>query len=93
MSAHVEAADIERRVVEALSYVEQIEVAEIEAQLAEAGGDLEIDSKTAEVILAKLELDLGVRLVRISELEPEELATVRRLVDLVVRSHGMVGSQ
>lgn len=86
------AANIQRRIVEALSYVEQVEIADIEGDLAEGGGDLEIDSKTAEVILAKLELDLGVRLVKISELEPEELASVQSLVDLVAKSLGVVGS-
>lgn len=57
---------------------------ELEADAATAGGNLEIDSKEAEVIIARVEtvLDAG-KLARASDLEPEQLAGLDTLSRLL----------
>lgn len=54
-------------------------------ELADAR-DVVVDSPEAEVLIAQLEEEFGVRLAGQSDLEPEQIATIRRLARLVDRA-------
>jgi acyl carrier protein len=72
-------------VVQALADVEGLDVAEVEAIIAAAGGDgaLELDSKQAEVIIAFVEELFGCELPSPADLRKDQFSTVAALVDLV----------
>ena len=73
-------------VVQALADVEGLEVAEVEAAIAAAGGDsaLQLDSKQAEVIIAFVEELFGCELPSPADLPKDQFSTLAALVDLVV---------
>ena len=58
-------------------------MAELRDELAAAGGDLEIDSREAEAVIAILENRYGRTLAAAEELEPERLASVGSLGELI----------
>jgi acyl carrier protein len=73
-------------VVQALADVEGLEVVEVEAAIAAAGGDsaLQLDSKQAEVIIAFVEELFGCELPSPADLPKDQFSTLAALVDLVV---------
>jgi hypothetical protein len=51
------------------------------------GGDLAIDSKEAECVIAFVEDELGLgELVSSADLEPEQMTSLRTLTQILVRS-------
>jgi hypothetical protein len=71
-------------VVTALADVRVCDVAEIETLAAGDGGDVRMDSKEAEVIIARVEASLGVSdLVKASDLRPDQLTSVETLTTLL----------
>ncbi len=73
-------------VVQALADVEGLEVVEVEAAIAAAGGDsaLHLDSKQAEVIIAFIEELFGCELPSPADLPKDQFSTLDALVDLVI---------
>jgi acyl carrier protein len=60
--------------------------AEVEADLAAGGGDLELTSPEAIAVIAALESRYGHQLARVEDLEPEQLTSLESLANLVHRS-------
>ena len=75
-------------VVQALADVEGLEVVEVEAAIAAAGGDgaLQLDSKQAEVIIAFVEELFGCELPSPADLRNDQFSTLDALVNLVAPS-------
>jgi acyl carrier protein len=73
-------------VVQALADVLGLEVGEVEAGIAAAGGDedLQVDSKQAEVIIAFVEELFGCELRSPADLRKDQFSSVAALVELVV---------
>jgi hypothetical protein len=78
-------AEIEAAIVQALAEVRATPVAELQEEITHAGGDLEIDSREAEAVIAILEGKFGRTLANVEDLEPECLPSVRSLGDLIHR--------
>lgn len=84
------AAETEQRVrdalIKALANVEGVDDADIEDAISELGGDqmYELQSKTAEAVLAEIGEALGFTPVGPADLQPEQYATLDALVDLAV---------
>jgi hypothetical protein len=78
-------AVIEAAVLTALAEVRAAPVAELRDEMAQAGGDLEIDSREAEAVIAILETRFGRTLANVEDLEPECLPSVGSLGDLIHR--------
>jgi acyl carrier protein len=72
-------------VVEALAALWGCDASDIEAQ-ASTDGDVAIDSKEAEVVIARIEKILSLNEVRAADLRPEELTSLRSLTDLLHRN-------
>lgn len=71
-------------VVAALADVRASDVAEIETLATGGGGDVRMDSKEAEVIIARVEASFGVSdLVKASDLRPDQLTSVETLTTLL----------
>lgn len=75
--------ELETAILEALAEVRAAPMAELRDELAAAGGDLEIDSREAEAVIAILENRYGRTLAAAEELEPERLASVGSLGELI----------
>ena len=72
-------------ILEALAQVRAAAVVELREEMVGTGGDLEIDSREAEAVLAMLETEYGRTLANIDDLEPECLPSVSSLADLIHR--------
>jgi acyl carrier protein len=85
MTTVVEIDAARAAVVRALADVEGLEVVEVEAAIAAAGGDsaLQLDSKQAEVIIAFVEELFGCELPSPADLGKDQFSTLAALVDLV----------
>jgi acyl carrier protein len=68
-----------------LAEVRCVPLAELEAELDAAGGDLEMDSPEAVAVIAKLETWYGRRLANVEDLEPEEIASVESVAEVIHR--------
>lgn len=77
--------EIRAWIIEALAEVRAIEPEVIRQEIVDADGDLEIDSKEGEVIVALLEARLGRELPGPADLEPEEYTSIEALVRLIER--------
>lgn len=77
----------------ALANVEGVDDVEIEGAIGQLGGDqmYELDSKTAEAVLAEVGEALGFTPVGPADLLPEQYATLDALVDLVEAALGVAG--
>jgi len=71
-------ADARQAAVEALAITHGLDVAATEAAIAAAGGDdlLELDSKTAEFLIAAIEVRLGQTLPTPADLGRTNIATL-----------------
>ena len=78
-------AEIADAIVVTLAEVRAEPVSELRAELEHAGGDLEIDSREAEAVIAILETRYGRTLAKVEDLEPECLPSVGSLGDLIHR--------
>jgi len=70
-------------ILEALAEVRAVGVADLQPEMASAGGDLEIDSREAEAIIAMLEARYARELAKVEDLEPECLLSVASLAALI----------
>lgn len=77
--------DMHSLIVAELAAVRALSTDELDLELVAGDGDLEVDSKEAEVILARLEVKLGCELPAVSDLEPEQLNCTSALTELVRR--------
>lgn len=77
--------DIRVRVVAELAKVRASSVAEIEQEMAAGGGDTEVDSPQAEVVIGALESQFGCRLPGPADLRPKQFNSIDALVTLVER--------
>jgi acyl carrier protein len=76
---------IRSEVIEALAALRGCDGSDIEAQ-ASTDGDVAIDSKEAEVVIARVEKGLSLNEVRAADLRPEQLTSLRSLTDLLHRN-------
>jgi hypothetical protein len=72
-------------ILEALAQVRAAPVGELREEMAAAGGDLEIDSREAEAVIAMLEKRYGRTLATVDDLEPECLLSLESLTELIHR--------
>jgi len=72
-------------IIEALATVRAAPVGELREEIAAAGGDVEIDSREAEAVIAILERQYGRTLANVEDLEPERLSSVSSLAELIYR--------
>jgi acyl carrier protein len=84
---------VREALIEALANVEGVDDVEIEDAIDELGGDqmYELQSKTAEAVLAEVGEALGFTPVGPADLLPEQFATLEALVDLVEAALGVTG--
>jgi hypothetical protein len=77
-------AELRRKMIQALAAAECVPPDEIEARVGK-GGDIEIDSKLAEVVIARIEGVFGGReLVKAADLRPDQLTSLDTLTDLLL---------
>lgn len=81
-------AALREQIHEALAKVRALDVKDLEKEINANGGNLQIDSKEAEVVLSMLEQRrlLKPNSVKVEDLEPEQLTTVAALVQLIAAS-------
>jgi acyl carrier protein len=72
-------------ILESLAQVRAAPVSELREEMATAGGDLEIDSREAEAVIAMLEKRYGRTLATVDDLEPECLLSLESLTELIHR--------
>lgn len=79
--------------IKALANVEGVDDVEVEEAIHDLGGDkmYELQSKTAEAVLAEVGEALGFTSVGPADLLPEQYATLDALVDLVEAALGVPG--
>jgi acyl carrier protein len=85
-----EPPDLRRRVVDVLADIRCESADDLWAEALKVKCLLEMDSKEAEVVVARLEHSLGRELARPEDLEPEEISTVEAIASLVERSRTRV---
>lgn len=91
--AIVTVLDVRRALIEALANVEGVDDADIEDAITSRGGDhmYELESKTAEAVLAEVGEAFGFIPVGPADLQPEQYATLDALADLVEAALGVAG--
>ncbi len=77
--------ELSRAVIEALAEVRAAPIGELLDEMNAAGGDLEIDSREAEAVIAILEHRYSRQLANVEDLEPECLPSVSSLTELIRR--------
>lgn len=77
--------ELSTAILEALAKVRATPVGELRDEMARSGGDLEIDSREAEAVIAILEHRYGRDLAKVEDLEPERLPSVSSLTELIHR--------
>ena len=77
--------ELAEAILEALAQVRAAPVGELREEMAAAGGDLEIDSREAEAVIAMLENQYGRVLAKVEDLEPERLLSLESLTELIHR--------
>jgi acyl carrier protein len=77
--------DLRAAVLEALAQVRAASVGELQEEMTASGGDLEIDSREAEAVIAILEHRYGQELAKVEDLEPECLPSIGSLTELIHR--------
>lgn len=79
--------------IKALANVEGVDETEISEAIDQLGGDqmYELDSKTAEAILAEVGEALGLVVAGPADLPPEQYATLDALLNLLETALGVVG--
>jgi acyl carrier protein len=75
--------ELAEAILEALAKVRAAPLGELRDEMAATGGDLEIDSREAEAVIAMLENRYGRTLAKVEDLEPERLLTVDSLTELI----------
>lgn len=80
-----EQADIDRLLIEAVAQMRATETSEIEKEVSENGGDLEMDTQEAVPVIANVENVLGCTLPGIENLKPGQPISIRALSSLIER--------
>jgi acyl carrier protein len=80
-----DATGLSAAILEALAQVRAVSLRELHGEMAASGGDLEIDSREAEAVIAILEYRYGRALADVEDLEPERLLSVGSLAELIRR--------
>jgi hypothetical protein len=80
-----DSGELAAAILEALAEVRAATLGELHGERAAAGGDLEIDSREAEAVIAMLETKYGRTLATVEDLEPECLLSVGSLAELIRR--------
>jgi hypothetical protein len=85
--------EIRAALLKAVANVEGVDVDEIEDAVDGLGGDeqYELDSKTAEAVLAEVGETLGFTPVGPADLDPDRYATLVALLDLVEGAFNLTG--
>jgi hypothetical protein len=78
-------AELANAMLRALAEVQARPPAELEAEAAANGGDIEMASPVAVAVIAALEDLYGHPLAHVEDLEPEQLTSLRSLSELVTR--------
>lgn len=80
-------ADIRKALVAALANVEGVHPAEVDSAVEAVGGDAcyELDSKTAECVIAEIGHAYGVTLAGPADLPAEAYATIDALLDMLLQ--------
>jgi hypothetical protein len=84
---------IRAALIEALANVEGVDTDDIEGAVVGLGGDqwYELDSKTAEAVLAEVGQALGFTPVGPADLAPDQYATLGALLDLIETAVNLPG--
>lgn len=77
--------ELKSSVLDALAQVRATDTVHLQDELLQSGGELEMDSIEAEAVIAILQGTFGRKLVKVEDLEPECLATVNTVVELIHR--------
>lgn len=77
--------ELAEAILDALAQVRAAPVGELREEMAAAGGDLEIDSREAEAVIAMLEKRYSRTLATVDDLEPECLLSLESLTELIHR--------
>lgn len=92
--------EIRDDVLSALAEVRAVAVPELLEEMGGISGQMEIDSREAEAVIAILETRYGRELAKVEDLEPEVLPSLASLSDLIHRrwhdadgSHSDAGGQ
>jgi hypothetical protein len=80
-----DSGELAAAILEALAEVRAQTMGELQEELTATGGDLEIDSREGEAVIAMLEQRYGRTLAKIEDLEPECLLSVDSLTELIRR--------
>jgi hypothetical protein len=83
--ARPDSEELAAAILEALAAVRAQSVGELREELTAAGGDLEIDSREGEAVIAMLEHRYDRTLAKVEDLEPECLLSVDSLAELIRR--------
>lgn len=79
-------AELEEQLVKDLAFVKGLSVVDMQALLAEHGGDLEIKSKEGQAVAARIEAFLDVEnLIHPEDQKPENLTTFKSLATLIFK--------
>jgi hypothetical protein len=82
----VQMTDVREVLIRQLAYVRACELDELEHAVAEAGGDLEIDSKEGQTVAIRVELLLDMEgLIRPEDQTKDNLTTIGSLEALIDR--------
>ena len=82
-TARPSSGELLRHMIEALARVRQVPAEEIAEMIRGGGGDLRIDSKEGETVIAILVAKLGCDLPGPSDLKREQFSSIRALLSLV----------
>jgi ApbE superfamily uncharacterized protein (UPF0280 family) len=76
--------NVQQILIEQLAYVRACEKSGLEASIAEAGGDIELDSKEGQTVAIRVEIVLGMDgMIRPEDQTRENLTTLSSLVGLI----------
>lgn len=77
---------LRRRIVEIVAEVRAMPVDELWREIEANRGQMELDSKEAEVVIGVLEDELGIELAKPEDLRPEQLVELQAFLDLLWKS-------
>jgi hypothetical protein len=82
----VQMTNVMQVLIEQLAYVRAREQSQIESEIAQAGGDIELDSKEGQTVAIRVEIALDMDgLIRPEDQTRENLTTLSSLVALIER--------
>jgi hypothetical protein len=86
MDSAVQMANVREMLIDQLAYVKACSRDQLDAQISDAGGDFEIDSKEGQTVAVRVELLLDMEgLIRPEDQKRENLTSINSLVALIER--------